>query len=96
VKNIGYFPAAQEELDNALAVSSDPHKFRRLVEEALEEIASGAITHSGYPKSACKRCILKKVPYSIIYEETENEIRVVAFPHHKRRPGYWKRRLRPN
>ena len=96
MKSLGYFPAVLEELDNALTASRDPTRFLKLVEEALRKIASGAITYSGYPRTTCKRCILKKIPYSIIYEETVDEIRVVAFPHHRRRPGYWKKRLRPN
>lgn len=96
MKTIGYFPAAQEELDNALAASLDTSKFRRIVEEALEAIVNGIVSHAGIPRTPYKRCILQKLPYSIIYEETQTEIRIVAFPHHKRRPGYWKKRLRPN
>jgi hypothetical protein len=96
VKTVGFFLAAQAELDDALAASPDPTKLRRVVEEALRDVANGIISHAEIPKTPCKRCILNKVPYSIIYTESENEIRVVAFPHHKRRPGYWKQRLRPN
>jgi toxin ParE1/3/4 len=97
VKTIGYFPEALEDFDNALAVSSDPTKFRRVVQKALLDIANGIITHARIPRTTCKRCILKKkLPYSIIYRETDDEIQIVAFPHHKRRPSYWKKRLRPN
>ncbi len=96
MKTIGYFPEAQEEFNNALAVSSDPTKFRRVVEKALLDIAKGIIAHARLPRTTCKRCILKKVPYSIIYRETDDEIQIVAFPHHKRRPSYWKKRFRPN
>jgi toxin ParE1/3/4 len=96
VKTIGFFPAAQVEFDDALAASPYPTKFRRAVEKSLREIAIGIVTHARVPRTLCKRCILKKLPYSIIYTETEDEIRVIAFPHHKRRPGYWKQRLRPN
>jgi len=35
---------------------------------------------------------LKHYPFRIIYRRQEEWIRIVAFAHAKRRPGYWKRR----
>jgi hypothetical protein len=96
VKTYGFTPDAQDELDHALAVSLDPVEFRRVVEEALRDIASGVIVHAAVPRSPCRQCVLTAVPYSIIYTETDDEIRVWAFPHHRRKPGYWKRRLPKN
>jgi hypothetical protein len=95
VKTIGFFPEAQAEFDHALAASPNPPEFRRIVDQSLREIANGVIVHASIPRTSCKQCILNSLPYSIIYSETESEIQVVAFPHHKRRPGYWKQRLRP-
>ena len=42
-----------------------------------------------------RRYVLQRFPYSIIYREAEAGIDVVAIAHHKRRPRYWYRRLRP-
>ena len=35
---------------------------------------------------------LKKFPYKIIYQVGKEEITIIAVAHHKRHPGYWKRR----
>jgi toxin ParE1/3/4 len=36
---------------------------------------------------------LTAFPHSLIYRALHDEILIVAFAHHKRRPGYWSRRL---
>lgn len=35
---------------------------------------------------------LRRFPYSVIYQVTAEELRVIAFAHHRRRPGYWSKR----
>ena len=35
------------------------------------------------------RYILRRFPYSIVYQATTDEIRIVAVAHQRRRPGYW-------
>lgn len=39
-----------------------------------------------------RKCNLQRFPYKVIYTIKEKEIIVIAFAHHKRRPGYWKNR----
>jgi len=41
-----------------------------------------------------RRFILSGFPYDLIYAAWPDEIVIVAFAHHSRRPGYWKDRLR--
>ena len=36
-----------------------------------------------------RRQLLRRFPYSIIYQITADEVHVIAVPHHRRRPGYW-------
>jgi plasmid stabilization system protein ParE len=36
-----------------------------------------------------RRYLLRRFPYSIIYEIGASELRVVAVAHQRRRPGYW-------
>lgn len=36
-----------------------------------------------------RRYIFRRFPYSIIYQVTEEELRILAVAHHRRRPGYW-------
>lgn len=39
-----------------------------------------------------RRFILRRFPYSIIYQVTAEELRILAVAHHRRRPGYWAQR----
>lgn len=94
MKVISYFAEALVEIQDALDHSPKPTVFRREIDEALNDIASGLMTHAKIPRSQLQECILLGYPYSIIYHELTDEIRVVAFAHHKRRRGYWKPRLR--
>ncbi len=40
-----------------------------------------------------RRVLLQRFPYGVIYMELPSEIRVLAFAHARRRPGYWRRRI---
>lgn len=42
-----------------------------------------------------RRCLLRRFPYAIIYRVSAEEIVIVAYAHQRRRPGYWRSRLRP-
>ena len=35
-----------------------------------------------------------RFPYHVIYIETETDVRILAIAHDRRRPGYWKPRLK--
>lgn len=39
-----------------------------------------------------RRYILRRFPYSLIYQITPEELRILAVAHHRRRPGYWEQR----
>lgn len=93
MKAVNWEAPARQEYEDALAVSRDSAEFQRAIEEALQDIASGRIVHTQVPRTPARRCALRIPPYSIIYTETDDEIRVWAFAHHKRKPGYWKNRL---
>lgn len=41
-----------------------------------------------------RRFILKRFPYSTVYLAVDPLSHVVAIAHHRRAPGYWRRRLR--
>ena len=41
-----------------------------------------------------RRCRLKRYPYAVVFREQADLIEVVAVAHCKRRPGYWKSRVR--
>lgn len=41
-----------------------------------------------------RRCVLAGFPFNLLFRLDEEAVHVVAVAHHRRRPGYWKRRLR--
>jgi hypothetical protein len=43
---------------------------------------------------AVRRALLTRFPFARFYLELKHELWVLALAHHRRRPGYWRRRLR--
>ncbi len=87
---------AEREVDNALASSAIADEFRVAIAEAVAGIGANPKQAAQIGRSEIRQYIFTRFPYSIIYLEENDLIRVLAFPHHRQRPGYWKRRLRPN
>jgi len=40
-----------------------------------------------------RKFILQRFPYAVIYNERKSVVRILAFAHGHRQPGYWKNRL---
>lgn len=59
-------------------------EFERTVNLVLANPQLGAVFHG-----TRRRCLLRRFPYSIIYQVTAEDIRILAVAHHRRRPGYW-------
>ncbi len=51
---------------------------------------------NSWPRSShrTRRCLCNRFPYSVIYRYTEAEVTIYAVAHQKRKPGYWKDRLK--
>lgn len=41
-----------------------------------------------------RRCLLGRFPHGVLYVLLEDEVVVIAIMHLKRKPGYWKKRLK--
>lgn len=41
----------------------------------------------------CRRRLLKRYPYLVVYRELSDKIQIVAVAHGRRRPGYWRERV---
>ena len=71
-------------------------EFESALESALDlleqDIVPLATLPGGAGKRGAKRLILRRFPYSIVVRERDSDILVVAFAHHSRRPGYWRKR----
>lgn len=85
--------AAADEIDQALALSDVPAEFRAAIDDALTLVASGILTPPRIGRSRFQEFVMTRFPYSLILEEFPDRIRVIAFAHHSREPGYWKARL---
>jgi toxin ParE1/3/4 len=83
LKEIAYFSAA----DNGLGV-----KFQRAVESAVNMAIANP--DGGVPlASGTRRRLVKGFPFSVVYRASKSEILVIAVMHHRRKPGYWARRI---
>ena len=91
-------PKAIQELREAFSRYASISK--ELAERFLREAGTGANKYSafqlhGRPASfRTRKYILKKFPYQLVYREKQDQIDIVAVAHHKRRAGYWRKRLK--
>jgi plasmid stabilization system protein ParE len=73
-------------------------EFLDAVDAAVRQIAD--LPHAGtrLPRVPAtlpvRRVPVRRFPYHVVYLETPVAIRVLAVAHDRRRPGYWKSRLR--
>lgn len=69
----------------------------RFVAALGDATARVAANPAGWPADAhgTRACRLRKFPYRLVYVEEPARVLVLAVPHDRRRPGYWRRRLLP-
>lgn len=71
-------------------------EFAEAIEAALDVVEDGLVPlfpmpgHSG--SKGAKRLILRRFPYDIVVVEGAEDLIIVAFAHHSRKPGYWRDR----
>jgi toxin ParE1/3/4 len=67
-----------------------------LVSRTTAMIALIAETPNSFPRwdgdPRFRKAKLERFPYSLFYQELEDEVRVIAVAHGRREPGYWLRR----
>jgi len=72
-------------------------EFQRAVDAALDLLEEDIVplTPAVGParKLGAKRLVLRRFPYDIVVRESGDEIIVIAFAHHARRPGFWRKRV---
>jgi len=88
---------AQEEINEAFDwyFKRNPEAagaFLTEVGASLAQIASQPQLYPIYTKNTRRR-VLAKFPYSVIFQEKDDVILIVAVAHAKRRPGYWRKRI---
>ncbi len=73
-------------------------EFEGAIEAALDLLEHQAVplvaARGAAASRGLKRLVLRRFPYDVILKETRDGLTVIAFAHHARRPGYWRRRTR--
>lgn len=96
-------PAARAELIDAVDWYEDrqPGLGERFNAELMEHLAFARTRPDAAPpyRGRQRRPLLRRkgvedFPYGIVYFVRDDEVIVVAYAHEKRRPGYWRSRLR--
>ncbi len=95
-------PEAVDELNEATQWYGDRRaglgrELLAAVDETLKLIdlwpASGWLVPRLPPDLPVRRAPVPRFPYHVVYLETTEAIRVLAFAHDHRRPGYWRSRI---
>ena len=93
-----FHEAAQAEVDDAIAhyraISDDlAHDFREEAERAVERIAERPDAWQPLG-NGLRRYLLRRFPYGIVFRVHDDQVKVYAVMHLRRRPGYWRKRLK--
>jgi toxin ParE1/3/4 len=93
-----FHPTARIEFDDTVEELRQVAKplARRFVRRTSEVISMlRMFPKSGSPLGRrARRFPLQPFQYDLVYVPIEGDILLIAFAHHKRRPGYWRERLR--
>ena len=62
--------------------------------ERIRESPEGFSRAPGVPPDLhVRRALVQRFPYAVVFVGLEDEIRILAIAHGRRRPGYWRERL---
>jgi plasmid stabilization system protein ParE len=96
--DLRFFDAAEEEIEESRAwyrkrsVRAEA-AFLREVDHAVEQVTSAPRRWPRY-LAETRRYVFPDFPFSLIYFFQDDTVYVVAIAHDKRRPGYWRERLK--
>jgi len=96
VINYSFHPDADVELQEAALfyetrVDGLGKSFAAEVERTISLVRQ--FPEAGTPDARdCRRVVVARFPYSVVYRQMRDGIVIVAVAHQRRRPGYWRRR----
>jgi hypothetical protein len=64
------------------------------VERAVHSIATSPQTWPIF-EGDFRRRLVKRFPFGVIYKIESDKILIIAIAHLRRKPGYWKKRIKP-
>jgi plasmid stabilization system protein ParE len=93
-----FFEEAADEVEEARAwyrshSESAERGFLRELDHAIEQVANASAQWPSF-LSGTRRYVFPTFPYSLVYFVEGAVLNVVAVAHDKRRPGYWRKRVR--
>ena len=98
MRRVRFHRRAEEELNEAAAHYEA--ELQGLGQEFLDAVSRSLAFAARYPKAAppargtVRSLVISRFPYSVLYRPLKHGgLRVLAVAHHKREPGYWRRRL---
>lgn len=91
-------PEARSELREAIGYYNDCRsglgiEFFNEVRSSFKQIAGSPLLWRYWSENS-RRHLIKRFPYTIIYEPRADSVLVVAIAHQSRKPGYWKDRIK--
>ena len=96
--HLEFHPQASQEAENAAAwyVERSTRAAERFVEEMVAAAAAIGEAPERWPQfdGEARRVLLRRYPYVMIYRVLSDRIQVLAVAHGRRRPGYWRERLK--
>lgn len=66
--------------------------FARAIDAAIESIARNPRAFSEM-ELQCRRILVRRFPYALIYRVRGDELLLVSVFHHRKRPGSWRERV---
>ena len=94
-----YEPEAEQELTDAAEYVAGRASSEMAGDALLVDAAAAEQLISEYPnaqpplRGGLRRCLLTHHPYQLVYRVEGDVIRIFAFAHQKRKPGYWRKRV---
>jgi plasmid stabilization system protein ParE len=61
-----------------------------IVARVADYPSSGALHPHVSKDLGARRMLVKRFPYAVVYLDFPDEIRIIAFAHTRRKPGYWR------
>ncbi|MEK6258081.1 MAG: type II toxin-antitoxin system RelE/ParE family toxin [Planctomycetota bacterium] len=100
MKRIDFLREAREELEDAAAYYEDQREglggeFREECERLVRTIGNRPHQFPLYKSTGLRHMILRRFPFVVYYQDTDNSVVIVAVAHGRRKPGYWRDRLDP-
>jgi toxin ParE1/3/4 len=97
-----FLPAAEAELraaaewyDDRAGLGDDLSAIAQAVTEQIARTPEAFRPARGVgPTTGAREAPIGPYPYKLIFVELPEEVRIIALAHDRRRPGYWRRRMR--